>query len=51
MTGVYVLDADARPTLRQVRLGRTLDDRIEVLAGLLPGERVVSNAQGAARAR
>jgi RND family efflux transporter MFP subunit len=38
--GVYVVDEKGRVSLRQVRVGRTLGDRIEVLAGLSAGERV-----------
>lgn len=51
MTGVYVLDADGKPRLRQVRLGRTDGDRVEVLTGLMPGERVATDPQAAARVR
>jgi RND family efflux transporter MFP subunit len=49
MTGLYVLDAQQRPLLRQVRLGAIQGDRVEVLAGLMAGEAVVNNAQAAAR--
>lgn len=42
MTGVYVLDAQAKPRLRQVRLGRTVGNTVEVLAGVSEGEQVVS---------
>ena len=49
MTGLYVLEPNGKPMLRQIRLGRTEGDRVEVLAGLMPGERVVSDAQAAAR--
>ena len=51
MTGVYVLDEKGRPLLRQVRLGRSMDGRIEVLAGVGAGERVVTDPQAAARVR
>jgi RND family efflux transporter MFP subunit len=51
MTGLYVLDASGRALLRQVRLGRSADGRTEVLAGLNPGERVVTDPQAAARVR
>jgi RND family efflux transporter MFP subunit len=40
LTGVYVIDRKGRASLRQVRLGRRIDRRMEVLAGLEPGERV-----------
>jgi RND family efflux transporter MFP subunit len=51
MTGLYVLDPAGKPVLRQVRLGRTEGDHVEVLSGLMPGERVVSDPQAAARAQ
>lgn len=44
LAAVYVLDAEQRPLLRQVRLGRALGERVEVLAGLREGERVVLDA-------
>jgi RND family efflux transporter MFP subunit len=40
MRGVYVVAPDGRVTLRQVRLGHARGDRIEILAGLAPGESV-----------
>ena len=51
MTGLYVLDPSGKPVLRQVRLGRTQGDRVEILSGLMAGEQVVSDPQAAARAR
>ena len=51
MTGLYVLDPNGRPVLRQVRLGLTEGDRVEILSGLTPGERVVTDPQAAARVR
>lgn len=51
LDALYVLDAQGRPLLRQVRLGRRLGADVEVLSGLIPGERVVLDAQAAARAR
>jgi RND family efflux transporter MFP subunit len=51
MTGLYVLDNNGRPLLRQVRLGQELDDRVEILAGLAAGERVALEPQSAARVR
>ncbi len=51
MTGVYVLDAAGKPVLRQIRVGRTVDDAIEVLSGIAAGESVVIDPQAAARLR
>ena len=51
MTGVYVVGADARPLLRQVRLGVTQGDSVEVLSGVSAGERIALDPQAAARAR
>jgi multidrug efflux pump subunit AcrA (membrane-fusion protein) len=51
MTGLYVLDPKGQPVLRQVRLGPVQGDQVEVLSGLMPGERVVSDPQAAARVR
>jgi RND family efflux transporter MFP subunit len=51
MTGLYVLDPAGRPVLRQVRLGPTQGDRIDILSGLMPGERVVTDPAAAARVR
>jgi multidrug efflux pump subunit AcrA (membrane-fusion protein) len=49
LTALYVLDAGGAPLLRQVRLGRSDGDRVEVLAGLAAGERVATDPQAAAR--
>jgi len=51
MTGLYVLDRNGRPLLRQVRLGQEIDDQVEVLSGLAAGERVALEPQIAARVR
>jgi len=51
MTGLYVIDANGRPVLRQVRLGRTVEDTVEILAGVMAGERVAVDPQAAARVR
>jgi multidrug efflux system membrane fusion protein len=51
MTGVYVLDPNGRPILRQVRLGRAVDDTVEILSGVTAGERVAVDPQAAARER
>ena len=50
LSGVYVVDAQGRAQLRQVRLGRVQDDKVEVLAGVSAGERVALDPQAAARA-
>ena len=49
VNALYVLDAAGRPVLRLVRLGRSLAGQVEVLAGVEPGERVVTDPQAAAR--
>ncbi len=41
LTAVYVLSEQHKPLLRQVRLGVTDNDRVEVRSGLAEGERVV----------
>jgi RND family efflux transporter MFP subunit len=48
---VYVVGREGAPLLRQVRLGRPDGDRVEVLSGLAPGERVAIDPQAAARWR
>lgn len=50
LTGLYVLDAQGKPVLRQVRLGRVADGRVEILSGLMPDEQVVLDPQAAVRA-
>ncbi len=40
LRAAYVVTPDGRVVLRQVRLGRPVGDRIEVIAGLAPGEKV-----------
>jgi len=49
MTGVYVLDRNGNPILRQVRLGRVGYDTVEVLSGVNAGEHVALDPQAAAR--
>ncbi|WP_269632595.1 efflux RND transporter periplasmic adaptor subunit [Pelomonas sp. BJYL3] len=51
MTGLYVLNAEGRPLLRQVRLGERRGGEIEILSGLRAGERVALEPQAAARVR
>lgn len=43
VTGVYVVAEDGAVSLRQLRLGRSFDDEVEVLAGLAPGERIAAD--------
>jgi RND family efflux transporter MFP subunit len=40
VTALYVVNADGRASLRQVRLGHKFETDVEVLAGLAAGERV-----------
>jgi membrane fusion protein, multidrug efflux system len=47
--GVYVADASGKFSLRQVRLGRISGDRVVVLAGLTPGDRVALDPVAASR--
>lgn len=48
VTALYVLDSQGWPSLRYVRPGRRLGDEIEILAGLVPGERVALDPLAAA---
>lgn len=49
VTAVYVVDADGRVGLRQVRAGAAVGDRLEILAGLAAGERVALDPVAALR--
>jgi RND family efflux transporter MFP subunit len=52
MRAVYVVAADGRVSLRQVRLGRPRGESIEILAGIAAGEVIAVNpAAAAARVR
>ncbi|MDP1690406.1 MAG: efflux RND transporter periplasmic adaptor subunit [Burkholderiaceae bacterium] len=51
LTALYVQSAEGKPLLRQVRLGRSDGERIEVLTGVMAGERVLTDPQAAARSR
>lgn len=51
LTGLYVVDAAGKSSLRLVRAGRRLDSQIEILSGLSAGERVATDPQAAARVR
>jgi len=49
LNAAYVLDAQGRPLLRQLRLGRVQGEMVEVLSGLNLGERVATDPAAAAR--
>jgi RND family efflux transporter MFP subunit len=51
LTAVYVVDNTGHASLRQVRLGRSQGDRIEVLAGLDAGEKIALDPLAAAKQR
>lgn len=51
LSAVYVVGADGRPLLRQVRVGHAQGGRVDVLSGLNAGERVALDPQAAARVR
>ncbi len=51
MTGLYVIDPNGRPVLRQVRVGGNAGDAVEILTGVTAGERVALDPQAAARVR
>ncbi len=51
MTGLYVLDGEGRPLLRQVRVGRSEGGQVEILSGVRPGDKVATDPQAAARER
>jgi multidrug efflux system membrane fusion protein len=46
---VYVVDQAGKASLRQVRVGRTVGDKVEILAGLEAGERVALDPLAAVR--
>ncbi|WP_027478572.1 efflux RND transporter periplasmic adaptor subunit [Curvibacter gracilis] len=48
LQAVYVITAEGRPVLRQVRLGEARGDQVEVLTGLREGESVALDPQAAA---
>jgi RND family efflux transporter MFP subunit len=43
VTGLYVIDSEGRTSLRQVRLGHKFAGDVEVLAGVVEGDRVALN--------
>ena len=50
VTAVYVIDSSGRTSMRQVRVGDRFDDRVEIISGLLPGERVALDPLAASKA-
>ena len=46
LTGVYVVDDNRQAVLRWVRTGKTYGNRVEILAGLNPGDRLVTHYTG-----
>lgn len=48
LMAVYVVDAQGDPQLRQVRVGRKQGDNVEILAGLLAGEKLALDPIAAA---
>jgi multidrug efflux system membrane fusion protein len=51
LDALYVLDKAGKPLLRQVRLGATQGERVEILSGLSAGERIATDPAAAARVR
>lgn len=50
VTGVYAVDKNGRVSLRQIRVGRRLGERVEALSGLIDGERIALDPLAAALA-
>ena len=51
MTGLYVVNPQGLALLRQVRLGSTKGDLVEILSGVSKGDKVAVDPQAAARVR
>jgi len=51
LTALYLVDAQGRPALRQVRLGRVQGERVEVLTGVRAGDKVATDPTAAAQVR
>jgi membrane fusion protein, multidrug efflux system len=49
VTAVYVMDSSSHTSMRQVRLGERFGDRVEILSGLVAGDRVALDPLGAAQ--
>lgn len=43
VTAVYVVDPEQRVALRQIRIGQTFGDQVDVLAGLVPNELIAAD--------
>lgn len=48
LRAVYVVDAQGKPQLRQVRVGQQQSDQVEILAGLQTGEKIALEPMAAA---
>lgn len=46
LKGIYTLGSNNSAILRWLRLGKTVDDKVEVLSGLSPNEQYIVSAQG-----
>lgn len=51
MTGLYVVNPEGLAVLRQVRLGSTKGDLVEILSGVSKGDKVAVDPQAATRGR
>lgn len=51
MTGLYVVNPEGLAVLRQVRLGSTKGDLVEILSGVSKGDKVAVDPQAATRVR
>ena len=49
MTGLYVIDSNKHPVLRQVRLGTVQNEMVEVLSGVSAGERIALDPAAAVK--
>jgi multidrug efflux pump subunit AcrA (membrane-fusion protein) len=47
VTGVYVIDSHGQVSLRYVRPGHRFGDQLEILSGLVAGERIALDPIGA----
>lgn len=45
LRAVYVISGNDTPQLRQIRVGQRHDGEVEVLAGLVPGERILASVK------